>query len=84
MASRVIPVQQVPRTKLWRHPDADADSRDVGSYVIVLECECGAAIEYPGHPDAVVTVGCGGCGKRWTIATDLALVDKTEVLWSQL
>ncbi len=39
---------EVPRTKLW-------------DGVIVLECVCGGAVDYPGHPDERETVMCESC-----------------------
>jgi hypothetical protein len=52
-------VYQVPKTKLWGDPDE--------GYIIVLECECGSAVEYPGHPDARETVACESCHAEWTV-----------------
>jgi len=49
----------VPRTKLW-------GDREAG-YIIVLECECGTAVDYPGHPDERVAVTCPGCGRVWAL-----------------
>lgn len=51
-------VEKVPRTKLWREDDG---------FVIVLECQCGAAVPYPGHPDERETVTCDGCGQEWQV-----------------
>lgn len=47
-------VRLVPRTKLW-------DDH------IVLECRCGVAVTYPGHPDNVFEVTCA-CGAVYRIA----------------
>jgi hypothetical protein len=52
--------QTVPQTKLWG--DADA------GYTIVLGCDCGTAVDYPGHPDERTEVRCDGCGKVWKVA----------------
>jgi hypothetical protein len=52
-----VVVHEIPRTKLWREYDG---------FVIVLECTCGAAIEYPGHPDERESVECE-CGAIWTV-----------------
>jgi hypothetical protein len=49
----------VPRTKLW--------GNRVDGYSIVLECTCGNAVDYPGHPDERVTVACTRCGAMWTV-----------------
>lgn len=46
----------VPRTKLWDN-------------LIVLECDCGAAVDYPGHPDERTEVQCDGCGTVWKVET---------------
>ncbi len=56
-------VEFVPRTKLWRKPEWEP-----GSFVIVLECNCGTAVDYPGHPDEATSVLCPACGKRWAVA----------------
>lgn len=50
----------LPRTKLW------ADEGGNG-WVIVLECVCGTAVEYPGHPDERTSFTCEACGKIWTV-----------------
>lgn len=47
----------VPRTKLWDR-------------VIVLECLCGHAVDYPGHPDEHETAECESCGRKYTVAQD--------------
>ena len=50
---------RVPRTKLWGSADA--------GYLIVLECECGAAVDYPGHPDERDEVICENCHAVWKV-----------------
>jgi hypothetical protein len=52
----------VPRTKL------------VDGHIIVLECECGVAVPYPGHPDDVTAVLCENCGRVWACDPDLPVV----------
>lgn len=47
-------VRYVPRVKLW-----DEDGR--GPY-IVLECVCGLAVPYPGHPELIDQSLCE-CGR---------------------
>lgn len=51
----------VPATKLWRESDDDPG-------IIVLECTCGAAVDYPGHPDDRREVACKTCGTVWRLA----------------
>ena len=72
MSGLLTVVRAVPATKLWRMDDADSSSRDVGDFIIVLRCDCGAAVDYPGHPDERVDVTCEGCGIVWTIRPELA------------
>jgi hypothetical protein len=50
---------KLPPTKLW------GNSQD--GYFIVLECDCGWAVDYPGHPDERTTVVCSQCGQKWTV-----------------
>jgi len=52
----------VPRTKLWGTAEE--------GYVIVLECECGAAVDYPGHPDDRTAVQCPECLRVWALVSD--------------
>jgi hypothetical protein len=48
----------LPRTKLWAVE---------GGFIIVLECDCGRAVDYPGHPEERDPVLCPGCGIEWTV-----------------
>lgn len=43
---------RLPKTKLW-------------DGVVVLECVCGLAVDYPGHPDEVETSTCASCGTTY-------------------
>lgn len=47
--------RNVPRTRLWREGDG---------FVIVLECVCGEAVGYPGHPDDREESTCE-CGRTY-------------------
>lgn len=60
----MIVVEKVPRTKLW------GDNEQ--GYIIVLECDCGLAVDYPGHPDDRTSVECEGCGKLWVLDVEEA------------
>lgn len=51
--------QYLPRTKLW--------GTDEEGYVVVLECDCGVAVYYPGHPDDRTEVRCDECGRTWKV-----------------
>lgn len=50
---------RVPPTKLW-------DNHGHGN-VIVLECICGYAVPYPGHPDNQPETTCSACGTRYVV-----------------
>jgi hypothetical protein len=50
----VTAARLVPKTKLWARG-------------IILECTCGNAVDYPGHPDERETVACSLCGQLWTV-----------------
>lgn len=51
-------VVTVPRTKLWKKEDG---------HWIVLECECGTAVPYPGHPDSQRESLCPTCGVSYRV-----------------
>lgn len=59
MPALPFPVR-VPRTKLWGNAD--------DGYLIVLECICGFAVPYPGHPDDTAEVACERCSTRYVVA----------------
>lgn len=46
----------LPRVKLFTEPDG---------YVIALECFCGGAVQYPGHPETLELSRCERCGQPW-------------------
>lgn len=48
----------VPATKMWETEHGP---------IIVLECTCGLAVDYPGHPDARHAVTCEHCGTIWKL-----------------
>lgn len=52
--------QTVPQTKLI--------GDDEEGYLIVLRCDCGTLVDYPGHPDERTEVQCDGCDKVWKVA----------------
>ena len=60
----VAVVHVLPQVKLWGDDDG---------WIIVLECDCGAAVEYPGHPDDRRSVECE-CGSVWTVSAEAAIV----------
>jgi hypothetical protein len=50
-------VRFVPRVSLW-NPDGRGP-------FIVLECVCGSAVPYPGHPDEIDRSECAKCGRLY-------------------
>lgn len=57
MRARQQPREVVlPRVKLFTEDDG---------YMIALECFCGGAVQYPGHPDSHKVTSCVRCGQRW-------------------
>jgi hypothetical protein len=49
----------VPPTRLW--------GDTIQGYIIVLKCDCGVGVEYPGHPDDRTIVTCLNCGQQWAV-----------------
>jgi hypothetical protein len=66
MRNRTRPREVVlPRTKLFT---------DDAGWVIVLECFCGAAVQYPGHVNDAELSRCETCGTQWRVIDSNDLV----------